>query len=496
MPLLLGWSVLTIYLLTLSPTINSFDSSEFITGAYTLGIIHAPGYPLYLILAHFATLVPNVSVPLAVNFLSALFATLCVVIVFFSSYYLTKSYLWSIASALILAFSNLFWSRAVVAEVYSLNGLFFALLVLLYMLFKDTKSEKYLFSLSLVAGLSMTHHTSVVLILPWLFICLTFEAMVKVNTPRFWVALILFLMPMSLYSYFPIREHANPQINYVRDYFNFIDLTSARGIYWMVSGQMFQQDMWGRSLAATFEQLIKLIRDLWLNFFGAGLILALIALFYFVKNKKPVGIVCLMAVLSILIFFSAYNVVDNREMIIPAMVLLAPFISVGGAMLETKLVGSEPKFPINKLGFFLIILITTMVVTNWTSVDRSNDWSAYKYAESVLEVVEPNSIIISQWTAATPLEYMIIVEGKRPDVAIFDRGLFSLGIRALSFECKKRISVDNCSDSKNLTLQEYIDQQMPTRPIYITEYDPALRSLYCLTSAEYLYRVLPLQACN
>lgn len=495
-PLLLGGFVLTIYLLTLSPTINSFDSAEFVTGAYTLGIVHAPGYPLYLILAHFATLFPYASVPVIVNFLSAMFATLCIIVVFLTGYYLTKSYLWSSVSALMLAFSNLFWSRAVIAEVYSLNSLFVALLLFLCMLFIDTNSEKFLYGISLVAGFSLTHHTSVVLILPWLLISLVVGSKKAIKKSQLLTSLFLLLAPLSLYAYFPIRNSANPPLNYIRDYFSFIDLSSLQGTYWMISGQMFRQEMWGRSFISTFEQFVKLISDLWLNFFGVGLILALTALVYDIKNKKMIGVISLASVLSVLFFFSAYNVVDSREMITPAMVLLTPFISVGGVMLEKKIDGLQSEAPFNKTSIFLILLLTTMIAVNWTSVDRSGDWSAYKYAESVLGVVDANSLIITQWTAATPLEYMTIVEEVRPDVTIFDRGLYSLGIRALYWECQKDYDLHECSNLRDQALEKYIDEQLPVRPIYITEYDPSLISHYCLVDMQFLYRVLPLQACN
>ncbi len=58
-----------VYWLTLSPTINSFDSAELITGAYSLGIIHAPGYPLYLLIANLAAHLPWGEIPVNVNLL-------------------------------------------------------------------------------------------------------------------------------------------------------------------------------------------------------------------------------------------------------------------------------------------------------------------------------------------------------------------------------------------------------------------------------------------
>lgn len=495
-PMYVGLFVLFIYTLTLSPTINSFDSAEFVTGAYSLGIVHAPGYPLYLILAHIATLIPYVTVPVAVNFLSALFAALCVVIVYLTSYHLTKSLFWSTVSGLMLAFSNLFWGRAVIAEVYSLNGLLVATLFLLYTLYSDTRSNNTLAAIFFVAGLSLTHHTSVILILPWLFLSLTSELPQNIKKTKLITAAILFILPLSLYSYFPIRDSANPPLNYIRDYFNLIDLSSIRGIYWMFSGQMFHNEMLGRSFQEWFVQFFRLLADVWLNYFGVGLILAIFALIHYLKHKKRMGFVVMASVLSILVFFSGYDVVDNREMIIPAMVLLAPFIAEGGAMLTEQINNKQTKFSNGTMYILMSIAVLAMLLANWVSVDRSSDWSAYQYSDAVLKEAEPNSLIITQWTAATPLEYMQIVEGRRSDIWIFDRGLFSLGIRALYSNCLQTDTLEYCSTSRDQALKNFIDHQLPLRPIYITEDDPILNSDYCLIGMQYLYRILPLQACE
>src|ERR1041385_6485681 len=67
---------LLLYTWTLSPTVTLVDSGELIVAAHTLGVAHPPGFPLYLMLAHLASLVPIVSVAQRVNFASALFAAL------------------------------------------------------------------------------------------------------------------------------------------------------------------------------------------------------------------------------------------------------------------------------------------------------------------------------------------------------------------------------------------------------------------------------------
>src|ERR1044071_1245568 len=67
---------LLLYSFTLAPTVTLVDSGELIVAAHSLGVAHPPGFPLYLILAHLASLVPIGSVAQRVNFASAVFAAL------------------------------------------------------------------------------------------------------------------------------------------------------------------------------------------------------------------------------------------------------------------------------------------------------------------------------------------------------------------------------------------------------------------------------------
>ena len=55
-----GLAVLGLYVLTLAPTTQFWDTSEYIAAAYVLGIPHPPGNPLFTLLAHVWGLVPMV----------------------------------------------------------------------------------------------------------------------------------------------------------------------------------------------------------------------------------------------------------------------------------------------------------------------------------------------------------------------------------------------------------------------------------------------------
>jgi tetratricopeptide (TPR) repeat protein len=154
---------LAVYAWTLAPTVTLVDSGELILAAHSLGVAHPPGFPLYVLLAHLATVVPIGNIAVRVNFASAIFAALAacvlslVVVEAMATVNLVAqsgkdrkksgdrktnkrapaspqvrndvqaSPLLSIApflvSGLLLAFSRTLWAYATIAEVYTLNTL-------------------------------------------------------------------------------------------------------------------------------------------------------------------------------------------------------------------------------------------------------------------------------------------------------------------------------------------------------------------------------------
>lgn len=70
------FAALFLYTWTLAPTVTLVDSGELIVAARSLGVAHPPGFPLWVMLAHLASLVPLGSVALRINFSSAFFGAL------------------------------------------------------------------------------------------------------------------------------------------------------------------------------------------------------------------------------------------------------------------------------------------------------------------------------------------------------------------------------------------------------------------------------------
>src|SRR5438094_5333055 len=270
-------AALVVYVWTLAPTVTLVDSGELIVVAQGLGVAHPPGFPLWVMLAHFASLVPFGNVAARINFSSALFAALaCAVLTLVvaelgitTSYAATAkkrgaqqrkssgdsgiSHLLTLAPALgaglLMTFSRTLWSYATITEVYTLNTLLILTVFFLmlrwrryivaeqsYIKTEITKHDGWLYTAALVFGLALgVHHVTVGLILPALAILVYRTDGLKVFTSRrlLYAALISIGALVAVYAYLPFAASRSPVINWGNP-------RSLQEIWWHVSGRQYR----------------------------------------------------------------------------------------------------------------------------------------------------------------------------------------------------------------------------------------------------------------
>ncbi|MCG8342769.1 MAG: DUF2723 domain-containing protein [Chlorobiales bacterium] len=169
-----------VYLMTMAPTLSFWDSGEFIATAYTLGVPHPPGAPLFLLVGRLFSMIPFFEdIGARVNLLSTLSASATVMLTYLIIFRLIVMYRKSgpdswdvpeklsayggaVVGALAIAFSDSFWFNAVETEVYA-PSLFFTALVIWFILIWYEKvpqegNERWLMAAMYVIGLSIGVH--------------------------------------------------------------------------------------------------------------------------------------------------------------------------------------------------------------------------------------------------------------------------------------------------------------------------------------------------
>ncbi len=176
----MGATVLALYVTTIAPTTQFWDTSEYIAAANVLGIPHPPGNPLFVLLAHVWGTIPTVAhYALRINLFSAVCSALASVFLFLTAELLLRGivvakwprYLSAFAGVLVGAASFTVWNQSNVNEkVYTLSLLSIALILWLTVIWADrdlgSKRDKLLVVIIYVLALSATNHIMGLLVIP------------------------------------------------------------------------------------------------------------------------------------------------------------------------------------------------------------------------------------------------------------------------------------------------------------------------------------------
>lgn len=219
--LALAWFV---YLSTLSPTVFYRDTPEFGSTAFSLGISHPAGFPLYNLMAKAVTFFPMGAIPFKVNLFSSLMACLALLALYMASVTFLRvlagsensdsAFLWpSLLPVGFMAFCTPFWGNTMLAEVYTLHTLLTVLVILGLLKWKEKEDIRYLYSAALVYGLSAGNHGTVAFYLPGILVLFFFWC--RHNRWRHLsFCALFFLWGFSIYMYLPIRSFTEPTFDW------------------------------------------------------------------------------------------------------------------------------------------------------------------------------------------------------------------------------------------------------------------------------------------
>lgn len=435
------------YRWTLAPTVTLVDSGELILAAHTLGVAHPPGTPLYVILAHLATLLPLGSVALRVNMASAAFGAAAVGLLWLtvreatlaavsppmghagrSSETPAKAPAWVAlapvaTAALSFAFSRTFWSYATVAEVYTLNTLLIVALVFLLLRWRRGRGAASLYAAAFLFGLSLgVHHVTVALTLPALML-LAWRGRepVLAQGRRLCVAAALALAGLVLvYAFLPWAASRNPVLAWGNP-------VSFERLLSHVMGRQYQSyfEFSGEAALREAGEVLRMIsREFGPSLFPAvGLLAAAGFLVLWRTDRRMCGALTLLVATNV-VFGLVLSPAgprgptseDKGAYFLPTFLGLAVASAFGAqALLE----GVRTRRRLVAAGLMLASLVP--VVANRTHGDRRNDHVAEDYVTNVLAAVKPGGLLLTaDWQLYSPLLYFREVEGLRRDVVAVD----------------------------------------------------------------------------
>jgi tetratricopeptide (TPR) repeat protein len=393
---------LAVYILTLAPSVLPGDAGELISASRTLSVAHPPGYPLYLMLGRvFSGIFAFGSVAYRYNLMSAVLASAVAVLLYIIARLLGAGGWAALAVAVGLATRQAWWLQATGAEVYTLNALFAAALLLMALVGGRRGARVYVL-LGLAGGLAVSHHLSLVYALVAALACLiALGVRPRLNTAV--LALGMLVLGVSVWLYIPIRSAQSPPLTWgeTSTLEGFISHITAQGYKWRLK----PPDA-GARLAdfAAYVRLMVTQSGIWLSALAAvGVAVS------FRKWRLIIGF------LLIFIFYgihsSAYNIPDIDSHVFPSLIAMGAFAALGADFLARRLGrvhrAARPA---------VLIAVSVIFLANLVTLERRQDeWFAHDYAMAAVRSAQsPDSetpLIIGSGSALDyPVLYLALVE--------------------------------------------------------------------------------------
>lgn len=430
-----GLLALVPYLLTTPGFITLEDAGLFQMVCHLGGLSHPPGYPLFTLLCQQLTIFPTIKNG---NLISAVFAVGAVMVFFLVVLKLTKDRILAMVAALAYAFSNTFWSQAIIIEVYSLAAFMFMLSWLAAALYLKTGQTSHWYLLCFLVGLALCNHWPLmVLSAPALLLTVLprWEALWSLlKKPAFWFfSLLCFIL--GLLPYLSLLVTADPEIAVYGGITSIEELVRyiARSAYsddhavadsshkiaylfWLADESIYQLGLLGVPLILTgFVHSLR-TRD---RFESASVIMIFLGSTFFL--------------LALLNFeFSAFYKAIFRPYPVIAYAALALWFAHGTKLVVSVLLNAADdsqipeKISADQVRNFVFIVVgfvslVTVYLSNYDKVDRSRSNFIDVYARTVLETLPADSTLFTYGDNQTgPIGYLNRIEKLRPDVEVRD----------------------------------------------------------------------------
>jgi len=460
---------LVVYSWTLAPTVTPTDSGELILAAYGLGVAHPPGVPLWIMLAHLASLVPVGSVAVRVNFSSAVFGALaCAMLTlvvaelvatasrFAAPRERNKSsrqasnterlkarglmiFAPAVGAGFLMAFSRTLWAYATITEVYALNALLILLVFFLVVRWRrriiETRLDSgatvathdtWIYAAALVFGLAMgVHHVTVALTLPAIAVVVFRTEGLKFFASRrlLYSALISIGALILVYSYLPWAASRSPAMNWG-------NTRSLQEIWWHITGRQYRVffSFSPSSIGPQFIEFCRMaLREFGFPWLPLTLFLAAAGLASAHKRDGTAFWFLVLIVLADLAYSLSYEIAEDKDAYyLPAFISIAIAAGLGiHWLIQLAASRRSPIWtPSVAVATTIILTSATAFAANWPFNNRRHDFIADDYVENLFSTIAPNGLLLTQdWQVASPMWYLQEVERRRPDVKAIDINL-------------------------------------------------------------------------
>ncbi|NQW19099.1 MAG: DUF2723 domain-containing protein [Chloroflexi bacterium] len=416
------------------------DGGDFITAARAFGVPHPTGYPTYtLLLRVFGDVVAIGDHAFRANLLSVFLGALTVPLVYLAalrvvgmlpSHEVGGSASVRVSAAIAaLAFgtSRLFWSQATITEVYTLNALFgAALLVLMLGVVKNlTQSNHAIRVRTLMAfllGLGLGNHTTLglasaafglwVLWIVWRFF--GWRGVLD------WRPIVALLGGLLVYVYVPIAASSAPIVSWGSP-------DSIKGFRWMISGTIYRPYAFGLASDFLSGRIASVAELLFTQFTVIGTVIGIAGLTTIWTYSREFVLASIVSVLTIAVYAVAYDTVDSFIYLISAFMLFSLWLAIGTAVLGqgikrfagrvSSLRGYQRQAYVGVFVAVVLVVPVWSVISGWGELNLSGNDGPKSYVEQTIAKAA-GGVVLAEEPELFALVYQAQVANPELDVMV------------------------------------------------------------------------------
>jgi hypothetical protein len=478
-----GVVALALYLHSLAPTITmangAGDSGELASTAYTLGIAHPTGYPLYTLLGFVITHLGGGEPAFSLNVFSAVMGAVTVGLLLLLALHVAWRAVpaapWQLAAVasgiavLAFALSTNFWTEAVVTETRTL-ALALDTLILVLLVVPRTLTGRHVLLAAVLYGLALSDHLLSLYLAPALIALawpatgvrrLAFGArpnaevagqtagtavprpatargprlrggQTRGTAVRRWLMLVgCCLAGLSCYAYLPVRAAAQPAANWGNP-------DTLGRFLWVVSGQEYRYQMFGLSPAPadSAARIGTALGLLWQQLNGATVLAALIGLAVLLRRQVRLAAALLLTFVIDVVATSNYQADAARAYLVLGFLCVAVAAAVGWLAVGHGALRALDRFRVRGQVAVALVCLGGIVACGWPersaaaaagqAVALSSTTAVRDAGIRVLRSLPRNAVIFAQGDAASvPLWYAQRGLRLRPDVTIVATALLT-----------------------------------------------------------------------
>jgi tetratricopeptide (TPR) repeat protein/uncharacterized membrane protein len=455
--------IFLVFLVTIAPQIYWRDCGEFVAVAFTLGIAHPAGSPLFIQLAKLFSFLPLGSLAFKMNLFSSIAAIGTIFFLYriisllgFSLFPLLRDHklreVLSFLCALIFGLSLAFWRWSINAEVYSLQELMLSACLYFFISWRFGKSStraemsrevsgrdnRFLFLVFFILFLSLGAHITNALFFPAFMIFLWVQgepgqsigclAERGARALRDLAGIIFFsLLGMSIFLYLPLRAQTDTplKLGMPGNLANFIShITGTRVMpevmkSWGTSLQLLSWQAW-----SYWVNLVEQISILHIIFGLAGLI-------FLLRRDFKIALFMVWVFLINIVFFRDWDLAFG---FLPSFLIYTIWAGVGFLIALNFIVywGSEMHRPWAQkcLTIFLVGVLVISLGLHFGSNFKKNNlggfYTAHTMGKNILDSLRPNAVIVSRYSIPHFLLWHLkYVEARRPDLLLVSQMEFT-----------------------------------------------------------------------